>query len=698
VPSEHWKLVDLKAHEKHKVRLILVIKNDDEQVENLKRQFDYVSDPLHPKYGQHMTYDEIHQQVLNKTIENGQIVENWLKKEQNGDDLRVTSTAYKEFLVVETPVHVVNRLFETTLSTYQHQTKRQITLKAKQFQLPKVIDDKIDHIVGLSQFPLVRDRRLRSILQQQLARKRRSNAPQLLFLDNDGTQFIFEVQLICFNRRNASNAICGRFQSFQIVLQNLLTSTKPLILTVTRTDANCAVCSEATGSISASCDAYDLNDDSVLCRFFVDAVGGLFHPYNVTLRSEFIIGGKQMFSDYTIQPFEQIPDTTPNLLVHLYNVNTSNSKERDPRNRQAVLGFNSYYNRASFKFFAKHRGKNYNVRIGKVYGTDYSNKSLDEAETSLDIEYMAAMGSGILTDYFYPPPTSEDGFIEFFAQLAQLEKNKTNVVPLVYSISYGGSTRSVRKKLLHNIDVNFMKMGLSGKTVFVSSGDDGVSTDDGVCRQEFLPDYPTSSSYVTSVGGTQLVPSKTNCRYIPEAPNRCLEEIVAYTNLLTGCAITSGGGFSDYDSAPSYQKKAVQSYLSSAGKRLPPSKSFNRSNRAYPDISLLANNYAVVLQGNVDKNGFDGTSASSPAVAGLFSTINDQRLKLGMKPLGFLNPLLYQLAEKQPNAFYDIITGENNCNKKTCCSYGFKAQKGYDPVTGLGTINHGLFMKLLTQK
>jgi len=57
----------------------------------------------------------------------------------------------------------------------------------------------------------------------------------------------------------------------------------------------------------------------------------------------------------------------------------------------------------------------------------------------------------------------------------------------------------------------------------------------------------------------------------------------------------------------------------------------------------------------------DGTSASTPAVAGMFSLINEVLLGSGQPPLGFLNPALYQMASSSPSAFHDIVEGENNC-------------------------------------
>ena len=55
--------------------------------------------------------------------------------------------------------------------------------------------------------------------------------------------------------------------------------------------------------------------------------------------------------------------------------------------------------------------------------------------------------------------------------------------------------------------------------------------------------------------------------------------------------------------------------------------------------------------------------------------------------MGFINPTLYQ----NMSSFTDITSGGNNCCKLTsgsvtCCSAGFAATAGWDPVTGLGSI------------
>lgn len=189
-------------------------------------------------------------------------------------------------------------------------------------------------------------------------------------------------------------------------------------------------------------------------------------------------------------------------------------------------------------------------------------------------------------------------------------------------------------------------------------------------------------------------------------------------NPLAGAGITSGGGFSIYNPRPAYQKAAVDSYLKQGG--VFPSEGdgnrvlsrdghlyFNKSNRAYPDVAALGHNF-MVFQKSI--NGFswhslDGTSASTPVFGGIVALLNDIRLEKGLKPLGFLNPWLYHLADKSQSAFFDVTVGNNACGTSShkCCTYnisspgdgetnitkplGYHATNGFDPVTGLGTPN-----------
>ena len=54
--------------------------------------------------------------------------------------------------------------------------------------------------------------------------------------------------------------------------------------------------------------------------------------------------------------------------------------------------------------------------------------------------------------------------------------------------------------------------------------------------------------------------------------------------------------------------------------------------------------------------GVAGTSASCPVVAGIFARLNAKRLAAGGKPMGFLNPFIYQ----NPSGFFDVTQGINS--------------------------------------
>lgn len=126
-----------------------------------------------------------------------------------------------------------------------------------------------------------------------------------------------------------------------------------------------------------------------------------------------------------------------------------------------------------------------------------------------------------------------------------------------------------------------------------------------------------------------------------------------------------GGGFSHFFDMPSYQKNAVSNYLKVINDaNMAPSTYFNSSKRvnrsdawwwmvwldhqAYPDVSMNGAWY-IMAADNQFMNGTSfyyefGTSASSPAFAGFIAAINDYLMSTGQPPLGFLNPLLYQVS------------------------------------------------------
>ena len=158
--------------------------------------------------------------------------------------------------------------------------------------------------------------------------------------------------------------------------------------------------------------------------------------------------------------------------------------------------------------------------------------------------------------------------------------------------------------------------------------------------------------------------------------------------------ITSGGGFSKYYLQQPWQSSAIQAYFKTViGTAKEPVAGYNAKGRGYPDISFLGHNYAVAIGG--DWYSVSGTSASCPVFAGMVSLINGARITSGKSSVGWLNPTLYYYKSLYVK---DIISGRNNCdagNLEKCCTQGFYATQGWDPATGLGTLNFESFKRLL---
>ena len=158
---------------------------------------------------------------------------------------------------------------------------------------------------------------------------------------------------------------------------------------------------------------------------------------------------------------------------------------------------------------------------------------------------------------------------------------------------------------------------------------------------------------------------------------------------------------------PEYQKEAVSKYLSQQGVGIPNASYFNKNGRglfqdfslithfskAYPDIAALGEDYQVVINGNMEHD--QGTSASTPTIAGIVSLLNDVRLRAGKKPMGFLNPWLYSQAGPTTGAFYDITSGANT---QTPCTEGYPATPGWDAISGWGVPNFAVLKKLALSK
>jgi len=125
---------------------------------------------------------------------------------------------------------------------------------------------------------------------------------------------------------------------------------------------------------------------------------------------------------------------------------------------------------------------------------------------------------------------------------------------------------------------------------------------------------------------------------------------------------------------------------------------FDKSGRAFPDVSLDTVNYEIFCANcgcGINPVCVSGTSASAPAFAALVTIVNAERQHKGKSTLGLLNPALYH--KKVRDAYNDVTFGNNRCLVigYECCPYGFEASKGWDPVTGFGSVDFEKFKKAL---
>jgi len=295
-------------------------------------------------------------------------------------------------------------------------------------------------------------------------------------------------------------------------------------------------------------------------------------------------------------------------------------------------------------------------------------------ESMLDVEQIMSMAQGAPTEFYLMNPSDPQPFVDFLKMLVADPSP-----PFVASVSYGEQENQVPTNVSTAFNTVIQKVGARGISILIASGDSGVTGTDAngnpVCG--FFADYPAASPYITSVGATQ-------------GPESAQPEVGCSAN--TGAIITSGGGFSTIWSTPSYQQSVVTAYLgqNATGTMPPANAGYNAAGRGYPDVALLGHNYNVADGGGLIQ--VDGTSCSTPVFGGILSLINGARMAAGKASVGFVNPALYSIQASTPNAFNDITSGINNCGENTgfgalTCAYGFPAVKGWDAMTGLGSVN-----------
>ncbi len=213
------------------------------------------------------------------------------------------------------------------------------------------------------------------------------------------------------------------------------------------------------------------------------------------------------------------------------------------------------------------------------------------------------------------------------------------------------------------------------------------------------------STYVSSANGTNYTSA---LGYIPENPwndstnaNGALASNVPEEN--SGATNIEGGGGGASSLGSMSGNGDLSGYSKPQWQTAYPL-SDNDSVRDLPDVSLLAANgmYNAVwaLCGDSDCSGSQptisgvgGTSAATPAFAGILALVNE---KVGASTrLGQGDWVLYRLAQTTPGVFHQVSTGNNsvycsagtsNCGTNHFLT-GYNASSGYSFATGLGSVD-----------
>lgn len=296
----------------------------------------------------------------------------------------------------------------------------------------------------------------------------------------------------------------------------------------------------------------------------------------------------------------------------------------------------------------------YNPSLGGVEGWS--------PEISLDVESVHTMAPGATIDLYIA-----NGALPLAAAIAAVVA-QDKVDDLSQSFGFpesflSSTTPSTFELNVALTDEYYMLGSAEGITFISSTGDVGGSGNAG--GPLGTPGYPSTSPYVTAVGGTttymtfngyQVTSSYetawSNYGFVPDQIN--------YGG--------GTGGVSDVEPRPWYQSSLTS----------PPG---YPSGREVPDISLNANVYPggiFVLPGNGTYI-VGGTSEASPLFAGLLTLL----MSSAKSELGLINPGLYGLAESPSlytKDFYPISFGY---------TIPWVSTPGYNMATGWGAPNIG---------
>jgi subtilase family serine protease len=285
----------------------------------------------------------------------------------------------------------------------------------------------------------------------------------------------------------------------------------------------------------------------------------------------------------------------------------------------------------------------------------------------------------------------------------------------IVSNSWGDYGEAVPDDVITGEQNQHIQAAGEGIGLYFSSGDNG----DEVANIGYAsPDFPASSPFVTSVGGTSLAVGGNGAYQFETGWGSTRDQILkasngtlSYAEPLPGSQFRggAGGGTSAVFAQPAYQKGVVPNSLALAGGDGQPA-------RVSPDVAALADPYtgfqialrpitddATLATGPLEYDTYGGTSLASPITAAEMALAQ----QLAGRTIGFANPAVYALYRAKPSAFHDITPfsppkAVEFTSDVTNLSYLVTLDRdttlttapGYDDVTGVGSLNLGAISQL----
>lgn len=245
-------------------------------------------------------------------------------------------------------------------------------------------------------------------------------------------------------------------------------------------------------------------------------------------------------------------------------------------------------------------------------------------ESTLDVEWSGSIADGATLTVYEGPDSRDTSSLYTFNEA--IGRGEIDVLTDSFSHREDAEALAVRAQY----DAAALEAAALGITVSAASGD-GASSD-----------IPSTSPFVTAVGGTELT---------LDAQGAVTSE-VAWNG--------SGSGSSTSFPLPVWQ----EAVSAAAGRK-----------RATVDVALAASPFSPYWVRYLRTWGrYGGTSFASPTFAGLVAVVDSARLSQGKPRVGYLNPLLYQTRAVQAT-FRDVTSGSTPAHA---------AGPGWDFPTGWG--------------